>query len=256
MNPQVARQQAQRSYREQSRRPSQAERDALIREYLPLVKRIAYGILCRLPSDVDADDLLSAGAMGLIAAVERFDSKLGKSFEAFAKIRIRGAILDELRGLDHMSRGNRRRSRDIEKTAHQLEQELGRSAGDDEMARALGMSLKDYQETLEHTRQCVFLDVQDLGVESRDRCEEMRTILGEDRDGEPYDNVLMTQLKARVVRAIERLPDQLRIVMSLYYYSELNFKEIGRVLDLTESRICQLHRQAIERLQGDLCGTA
>lgn len=231
------------------RRNNPRERDKLIVEYAPLVKRIAYRIVARLPDSIQVEDLISIGTLGLIDAVEKFNPEKGKSFRAYAELRIKGAILDELRGYDNLSRANRRRANALGHATQDLEQKLGRAPRDEEVADELGIEMDELHQVKNATRTVVFLDIDDVGYLAE--TEPGQTTVGDRSfaDFGPFQNLANKNLKQRLALAISKLPDKLKMVLSLYYYSELNYKEIGEVLELSESRISQLHTKAVLKLR-------
>lgn len=221
-------------------------RNSVIEQYLPLVRRQAFSLKVRLPSGVDVEDLIQAGVEGLLSCVDRFDTESGVAFSTFAHQRIRGAMIDELRSRDWLPRSVRRSGRELEATLRRLEQELGRPPEEREMAAALEMSLADYQQLLLDTNNGLVLSYDDVLTDTP-------TLETSDEEiPEPEAQVSADQLKQRLMEAIEALPEREKLVMTLYYQEELNLKEIGAVLDVTESRVSQLHSQAIKRIRARL----
>ena len=224
------------------------ERDQLISKYLPHVKRIVHRIAIHIPSSVDIDDLISAGVIGLIEAVERYDPDRDNKFITYAVFRIRGAILSELRSRDFLSRSNRRKSREMQNAYLMLEQTLGREPEDEEVAGELGLELDDFYQ-LKKLASISFISLKDIGYGSG---EEKENLLGCLANNESKDAATLAGLKEMefaVARAIEQLPEKEKLVVSLYYWEELTMKEIGVVLKVTESRVSQLHSQALTRLR-------
>lgn len=232
------------SYRQQQRRLESGSREARILEHLPLVERVARRIARHLPSSVDARDLVLAGCVGLITALERFDPRRGLDFGTFAEFRIRGAILDELRALDPVSRRTRRRLHQVEAQRRALTGELGRPPSDEELAQACGMSLEEYQKTRSALTPGLELSLsllEQCGVEpAADPDQEM---------AQPDQRLLRAEARRRLVRALRTLPERLRTVVSLHYYMQLSYKEIALLFDVTESRVCQMHREAMNALR-------
>jgi RNA polymerase sigma factor for flagellar operon FliA len=223
--------------------------DRRVVEYAPLVKRTAHHLMVNLPASVRIDDLIQAGMIGLLEALERYDSSHGAQFETYAAQRIRGAMLDELRHNDCMPRSARRSMRHIEKVVAGLQQRLGRAPSEREIADALEVPLADYQEMLQdaHGYQLVYYEDFEDGEENAFlelNCADSRT--------SPLEKLADSNMRAALVDAIGDLPEREKLLMSLYYEQELNYREIGAVLGITESRVCQLHRQAITRLRGRL----
>ena len=223
----------------------QLDRDALIRRHVPLVRRIALHMIAKLPPNVELDDLIQVGMIGLAEALSRFESEQGVQFETFASQRIRGAMLDELREGDWMSRSSRKSQKDIEHALHRLEQRLGRTPLESEIADELGMDLDDYQSLLGKVRgtQLVYLEDMSGGDEGEDFLERHVADSGAD----PFALLRDHRLRVALVEAIKALPEQ--YIMGMYYEHDMNLKEIAAVLGVTESRVCQLHSQAIARLR-------
>lgn len=225
------------------------DRDQLIMQYAPLVKRLAYHLMAKLPASVQVEDIIQNGMLGLIDAVNRFEEGLGAQFETYAVQRIRGAMLDGLRDNDWLPRSLRRDMRRIEQAIAQLEQRLGRQPTEGELARALDMTLADYQKMLQEARGYQLLHLEDFG-EGEDEDFLERHLPADEAD--PLNALLDKNLREVLVRAIEDLPEREKTVMGLYYEEELNLREIGEILGVSESRVCQLHTQAIARLRARL----
>jgi RNA polymerase sigma factor for flagellar operon FliA len=229
----------------------QPDREQLVQRFVPLVKRIAYHLMARLPASVQFEDLVQNGMIGLLDAMDRFQEGFGAQFETYASQRVRGAMLDGLRENDWLPRGLRRELRRIESAISQLEHERGRVPSESELAEALGMSLADYQHTLQEARghQIVYFD--DLaGDGDEDFLERHFT----DNDADPANILEDRDVRQALVTAIDRLPEREKLMMGLYYEQELNLREIGEVMGVTESRVCQLHSQAIARLRAQVAG--
>lgn len=218
----------------------------LVELYAPLVKRIAYHLMAKLPASVHIDDVMQNGMIGLLDAVSRYEDGLGAQFETYAAQRIRGAMLDGLREDDSMPRGLRRDMRRVESAMQSLEQRLGRAPSELELAEEMGVPLADYQQTLQDARGHQLVYFEDFnGSEDEDFLE--RHIA--DQDANPLEQLEEADLRRTLVKAIEDLPEREQLVMGLYYEEELNLREIGEVLGVTESRVCQLHSQAVARLR-------
>jgi RNA polymerase sigma factor for flagellar operon FliA len=227
------------------KRPASSEK--LIHEYLPYVKRIVQRIANHLPASVDVEDLMNVGVMGLIQAVDRFDPKRDNKFMTYAIFRIKGAVLSELRSRDFLSRSSRRKLRELEQTCQKMEQRLGRDVEDVEVAEELGIDLED----LHRTRQMSsisFISFEELGLSSRDEKEKLMNFLVHNEE-DALSQTRLRELRSALARGIEQLPEKERMVMSLYYFDELNMKEAGEVMNITESRVSQIHSQAIMRLR-------
>lgn len=225
-------------------------RDQLITEYLPYVKRIVHRIAVHLPSTIDIDDLMNVGVIGLIQAVDRYDPSRDNKFMTYAVFRIKGAVLSELRSRDFLSRSNRRKIRDLETACLKLEQKLGREVDDEEVAKDLGIGVEQVYKTKQMSS-ISFISFEELGFSSRDEKEKLLNYLV-DNDDDALTLTRLKELKEAVARAIEQLPEKEKLVISLYYLEELTMKEAGKVLDITESRVSQIHSQAILRLRAKL----
>jgi RNA polymerase sigma factor for flagellar operon FliA len=225
-------------------------RDQLISEYLPYVKRIVHRIAVHLPSTIDIDDLMNVGVIGLIQAVDRYDSRRDNKFMTYAVFRIKGAVLSELRSRDFLSRSNRRKIRDLENTHNKLEQKYGREVDDFEVADEMGISVEQVYRTKQMSN-ISFISFEELGYSSRDEKEKLMSYLV-DNDEDALTLTRLKEIKDAVVRAIEQLPEKERLVISLYYLDELTMKETGKVLHITESRVSQIHSQAVRRLRAKL----
>ncbi|QEP43183.1 RNA polymerase sigma factor FliA [Ectothiorhodospiraceae bacterium BW-2] len=218
----------------------------LIRLHGTLVRRIAYHLQARLPDSVQIDDLIQAGMIALIEAHNRFDESLKTPFEKYAAIRIRGAMLDEVRRNDWLPRSVHQKTRQISETIQALESRLGRDISDREVAAELKISLEEYQERLLATsgRQMVCLDMLGNEAESHD------SLVTEQADASKV--LEQEQLRQLVASVVQGLPERERLIISLYYVDELNLREIGEVIGVTESRVCQLHNQTLIRLRSRL----
>jgi RNA polymerase sigma factor for flagellar operon FliA len=221
--------------------------DALLHQYSPLVRRLAHQMIAKLPANVEIDDLIQVGMIGLTDALSRFDAGQGVQFETFATQRIRGAMLDELRGADWMSRGTRKQQREIESAVHRLEQRLGRAPAESEIAQEMGMTLPDYQEMLGKVRGTQLIYLEDMSGDDGDSDYLDRHVTDEGSD--PLSLLQDYRMREALVEAIKNLPEREQYVMSMYYEQDMNLKEIAAVLGVTESRVCQLHSQSIARLR-------
>ena len=229
--------------------PESMSRDELIARYAPLAKVVASKISQRLPSSVDRDDLISAGVIGLIDAIDKYDAEKSKNFKKYAEIRIRGAILDELRSLDWMSRSVRREAHRLEATRKKSREELGREATDEELAKEMGLDLEAYYALLQKIQPRLLLSFDDVGASSDGEKRSLAEYIKDTKAADPSAVVHFNKLRSVVSEQIQNLPEKQRIVVTLYYFEQMNLKEIGKVLDVTESRVSQLHSQAVEKLK-------
>jgi RNA polymerase sigma factor for flagellar operon FliA len=227
------------------------DNDVLLKQYSPLVRRLAHQMIAKLPANVELDDLIQVGMIGLNDALSRFDSGQGVQFETFATQRIRGAMLDELRGSDWMSRGDRRHQRSIETAVHKLEQVLKRAPHESEIAKEMGLTLTAYQELLGKVRGTQLIYLEDMSGDEGDEDFLDRHVTAND-DGSPLAMLQDRRMREALVEAIKHLPEREQYVMSMYYEHDMNLKEIAAVLKVTESRVCQLHSQSIARLRSRL----
>ena len=225
----------------------QLDAGSMLKQYSPLVRRLAHQMMAKLPANVEVDDLIQVGMIGLADALSRFDPAQGVQIETFATQRIRGAMLDELRGADWLSRGTRKQQRDIEKAVHRLEQRLGRAPHESEIAVEMGLSLDDYQEMLGKVRGTQLIYLEDMSGDEGDQDFLDRHVA--DRGSDPQHLLQDDRMRHALVEAIKKLPEREQLVMSLYYEEDMNLKEIAAVLGVTESRVCQLHSQSIARLR-------
>jgi RNA polymerase sigma factor for flagellar operon FliA len=229
----------------------QLDRNALIKQYQPLVRRLAHHMMAKLPPSVEVDDLIQVGLIGLSDALTRFEASQGVQFETFATQRIRGAMLDELRENDWMSRGSRKSQKDIEVAMRRLEHRLGRSPVESEIAAEMGMALPDYQTLLGKVRGTQLVYLEDMSRRSEDDDTYLDRHVA-DSEADPLSMLRDQRLRQALVVAIKGLPEREQFIMSMYYEQDMNLKEIAAVLDVTESRICQLHSQSIARLRAKM----
>ncbi|HDL8661551.1 TPA: RNA polymerase sigma factor FliA [Yersinia enterocolitica] len=225
------------------------DKNSLWQRYVPLVRHEALRLQVRLPASVELDDLLQAGGIGLLNAVERYDALQGTAFTTYAVQRIRGAMLDELRSRDWAPRSVRRNAREVASAMQKVEQRLGRPATEQEVAQNLDIDLTEYRQILLDTNNSQLFSYDDWREEHGESVEPM---LEGHEDANPLQHLLEGNLRQRVIEAIEALPEREKMVLTLYYQEELNLKEIGAVLEVGESRVSQLHSQAIKRLRARL----
>ncbi|MBU2893210.1 RNA polymerase sigma factor FliA [Colwellia sp. D2M02] len=223
---------------------NQIDKAAILEQHTVLVKRIAYHLLARLPASVLVDDLIQSGMIGLLEAANNFDNTKGASFETFAGIRIRGAMLDEMRRGDWTPRSVHKNSRMVSDAINTLEAKLGRDVSDIEVAEKLDISLNDYHHILREVSTGKILGIDDLGTS-----EDALSYTDDNIDDDPYLNIEQVAFKKALAECISTLPEREALVLSLYYDEELNLREIGQVLDVSESRVSQIHSQAMHRLK-------
>lgn len=221
--------------------------EALVTQYAPLVKRIAYHLAGRLPRSVQSADLMQAGMIGLLEAARHYDASQGASFETYAGIRIRGAMLDEVRRGGCAPRSVHRRAREIAEAINRVESVKGAEARDNEIAEAMGLSLEEYHQALQDVNGHRVLSFDDVGQDGGSLADTIR-----DPGLDPMEGMQAREARRAVAEAIESLPERERLVLALYYDEELNLKEIGAVLGVSESRVCQIHGQALARLRARL----
>lgn len=228
-----------------------ADKNHLLTEHMPLVKRLAHHMKAKLPPSVEVDDLVQAGMMGLLDAINRYEDNHGAQFETYAVLRIRGAMLDELRNSDWMPRSTRQNMRKVEAAMEALQQRLGRPASESEIAKSLKMSLSDYQEMLSEGGGHQLLYYEDFHEQGEEGSDSFLDRYAVD-DADPLRSLLDTGFRQAVIDAIDNLPPREKMLMGLYYEEELNLKEIGAVMGVSESRVSQLHTQAVSRLRAAL----
>lgn len=225
------------------------KQNELLTQYMPLVRRQALTLQVRLPASIELDDLIQAGMVGLLEALGRFDASQGATFATFASQRIRGAMMDELRTRDWLPRSVRRSARAMDSAVRQLEQLLGRAPEENEIAQHLEMPLSEYQQLLNDTNSGQLLPFEELVADGGEP-------VSNEQGNSPFEQLLDGQQRQTLVEAIEALPEREKLLMALYYQEELNLKEVGAVLGVTESRVSQLHSQAVSRLRARLHDSA
>lgn len=223
---------------------AQIDKTQLLEKHTVLVKRIAYHLMARLPASVLVDDLIQSGMIGLFEAANNFDSSKGASFETFAGIRIRGAMLDEIRRGDWTPRSVHKNSRLVTEAIKNLEAELGRDVTDIEVAEKLDISLNEYHHILNEVSSGKIIGIEDLGIS-----EDIININEDSDHADPYQDIEKDSFREALTQCIAGLPEREALVLSLYYDEELNLREIGQVLEVSESRVSQIHSQAMHRLK-------
>ncbi|MEM8769457.1 MAG: RNA polymerase sigma factor FliA [Pseudomonadota bacterium] len=222
----------------------QKDQTELVRKHAPLVKRIAYHLVGRLPSSVDVDDLIQAGTIGLLMAGRNYSPDKGANFETYAGIRIRGAMIDELRKSDWTPRSVHRKIREVTEAIAEIENRTGTKARDQDVAEALSITTAEYHEILRDATASKLFSLDQPSDDSGDPLQ----VEGEE-ELEPSEMLQEQSRRQRLVALIEDLPEREKLIMSLYYDDELNLREIGEVLGISESRVCQIHGQALVRLR-------
>ena len=229
---------------------SERNENALLTQYMPMVKRLAHHMMGRLPPSVEEDDMVQAGMIGLLDAISRYDAAQSAQFEAYAIQRIRGSMLDELRQSDWMPRSARQSMRKIEKAIGTLQHQLGRQPKESEIAAAMKIPLDEYQAMLGDARGHQLLYFEDFGESDED--DSFLDKQSGEEGSMPLPQLLDANLRACIIAGIEGLPEREKLLMSLYYEEELNLREISEVFGVSEARVCQLHGQAVARIRAKL----
>ena len=226
-----------------------SDKEQCLQEFAPLVKRIAHFMMLKLPSSVQVDDIIQAGMIGLLDAAGRYDELRGAQFETYASQRIRGAMLDELRGADWLPRSMRSDMRKIEAAINRAQQRLGKSPVESDIAKEMDMSLPDYQQLLQEARGAQLMYYEDFhNANDEDFFERYET----DGNSNPLEVLKDERFRGALVKAIENLPEREKLLMAMHYEQDMNLREIGEVLGVGESRVCQIHSQAVARLRSML----
>jgi len=244
----------EKQYWEECLQGSQTAREALILEYAPLVKYVAGRVIVGFPPNVEFDDLVSYGIFGLIDAVDKFEPERGIKFETYAVSRIKGAILDGLRSNDWVPRSVRQKAKVLEKTCLELENSLRRYATDQELAEAMQLSIDEFNQLLNEVSCTTLCSLDEYWLSRKFDDENVRVLdLVENLEStDPEKQMEITELKSALAEAIDALSERERMVITLYYYEGLTLKEIGEIMDISESRVSQIHTKAVFRLQGRL----
>jgi RNA polymerase sigma factor for flagellar operon FliA len=231
-------------------------REQIVLEHTPLIRYIVNRIAVRLPSHIDLDDLHNTGVIGLMDAIEKYDPDKNCKFKTYAEFRIKGAILDQLRSLDWVPRSVRQKSRKLERAYGEVEQRLGRMASEDEVADSLGLQIEKFHELLNQVRGISMINLEEVRGTNADgdRSGTFADIVEDVNSENPFATLKLTEMKSVVADTIASLPEKERLVISLYYYEDLNMKEIGGILGITESRVCQIHTKSVLRLRSKLKG--
>lgn len=225
--------------------PANVDESALIERYLPLVRNVVDRVKLNLPAHIDADDLYSVGVTGLIAAVRKYDPDKGRTFSGYAAMRIRGAVLDELRRLDWCPRRTRARVRKLKEAIGELEQRLGRPATEKDVCEELGLSAAEYARWLEESKPVTFVTLDHQGEDGEGETSSLHEFLADENDVTGRDNLEQAELLQILTQRLTELPDIPRKILAMYYFENMRLAEIAAVFGLTESRICQIHSQTI-----------
>ena len=226
-------------------------RNEIIAEYLPYVNRIVNRIATHLPATVEVDDLINVGIIGLIQAIERYDPTRDNKFMTYAVFRIKGAVLSELRSRDFLGRTTRQKIRSLEKAYLKLEQELGREVQDEEVAREMNVDLDQFYQ-IKRMSSISFVSFEEIGASTQEQKDTIFHHMMGDRHHDALTMTTIKEIKIRLAQHIEELPEKERLVISMYYSDEMTMKEIGLALEITESRVSQIHSQAVLRLRNKL----
>ena len=229
-------------------------KERIVIEHTPLIRYIVNRIAVRLPSHIDLDDLLNTGVIGLMDAIEKYDPEKNCKFKTYAEFRIKGAILDQLRSLDWVPRSVRQKGRRLERAYGEIEQRLGRSANEEEVADSLGLQIHKFHDLLNQVRGVSLVNLEELrGLGTNgERTGSYADIIEDIHSENPFSAFKQSQTRRVIAQTIGALPEKERLVLTLYYYEDLNMKEIGSILGITESRVCQIHTKAVGRLRSKL----
>jgi RNA polymerase sigma factor FliA len=241
----TAKQKKNKANRKPSAKALAEKRREYAAKFFPYIEKVARRLARRLPAHVEIDDLISSGVIGLMEAAERFDPKRVDRFEAFAEFRIRGAMLDDLRSRDTLSRDMRRLSNELREATRRLESQLGRTPDQEELADQLGLEVDELYARQQKLSGSSVVGIDDAGPDFLERT-------GDETAPDPFEVTAHREALARLVEGIDELPEKMQQVLSLYYCENLNLKEIGEVLGVTESRVCQIHGEATRRLRQTL----
>lgn len=225
------------------------DRNKVVEQYAYLINKVAYKLISRLPANVEMDDLKSAGVIGLIDAAEKYDPEKSSNFKSYAEIRIRGAMVDELRALDWVPRSVRKKSASIEQAQRVLSRKHGRVATDEEMASHLEMSVEEYRVYAEKAHAVSVVSYEDLGTAAGPDRRDFLDSVADPEAADPETESTEGNRRDMLLRAIQELGERQRVVLSLYYFEDLNLKEIGNILGVTESRISQIHSKSVRQLE-------
>lgn len=231
------------------RKVSEKEKEKIIEQFLPRVKYYASKYAFCLPPELSIEDLISAGIVGLLEAIERYDPSMNATLSTFADFRIRGAIIDEIRSMQWASKDARKKLEDVRNTYSELEKSLNRIATDEEVAERLNITLDELYKTLSIANTMNMISLEDLGVSKDGESLDILECISKEDERDMLDDLNLKELMSALGSAIDELPEKERLVITLYYFEELTMKEIGRVLDISESRVCQLHGKVLIKLK-------
>ena len=234
----------QRYHQQKSSNPTDTENE-LVQKYLPLVSAVVNRLAMTLPEHVDHDDLYSVGLIGLLQALRNYNPACGTSFETYARVRVRGAMLDELRRMDWVPRTIHEKARKIKEVLAGLEQKLGKTPTEVQMAKAMNMSVKEYEELLDEVRPAAFVCLDAVNASEDGDSGPLYEVIADQTNDGPLEKASNNELKKVIFERLKELPDMQRKVLALYYLEDMHLREIAEVFNLTESRICQIHAQAI-----------
>jgi len=245
-----------REFKESNAEIPASLKEQIVLEHGPLIRYIVNRIAVRLPSHIDLDDLHNTGVIGLIDAIDKYDPDKNCKFKTYAEFRIKGAILDQLRSLDWVPRSVRQKSRRLERAYGEVEQRLGRSASDEEVADSLGLQIDKFHELMNQVRGISLVNLEEIrgGGQDGERHGSFADIVEDVHSENPFASLKLAEQRNVVADTIGTLPEKERLVVSFYYYEDLNMKEIGTILGITESRVCQIHTKAMLRLRAKLKG--
>jgi RNA polymerase sigma factor for flagellar operon FliA len=230
-------------------RPGSAAEGELVEKHVPLVRTVVSRLAMTLPPHVDSEDLFSAGLAGLLSAVRQFDPRAGTAFETYARLRIRGAVFDELRRMDWVPRSVHTKARKVQNAVQEIEQRKGRAATGQEVAKALKLSMEEYEDWLEEIRPPTFVCLDACPTSDSDDSMSQYESLPDPRQEDPLEGTFRREVASLIATRLKQLPEMQRKVLALYYFEDMRLREIAEAFGLTESRICQIHAQAIQAIK-------
>jgi RNA polymerase sigma factor for flagellar operon FliA len=228
------------------------QKEEIVLRFLPRVKFYAHKYAFGLPPELDVEDLVSAGIIGLLEAVNRFDPSMNTTLSTFADFRIRGAIIDEVRSMQWASKDVKKKIEDVRRAYDEIEKEKHASASDEEVAERLNISMGELHKILSTVNTVRMVRLEDLGINREGESIDILECISAEGSKDMLEELGLKELQSALGKAIDELPEKERLIMTLYYYEELNMKEIGKVLNVSESRVCQLHGKALIKLRGKM----